>query len=119
MEDKATIQKRRAQHPACCDIYQDNDKVVLKMEMPGVDKNDLDIRIDGDHLIIDARKNIEWPRGKAHVQEIRDHDYHHEFTVDASIDRNKVDASIKNGIATLVLGVKEAEKPRKISVKAE
>lgn len=104
---------------SCCDISREQDRIALRMEMPGVAKESLDIRVDGDLLIIDGKKNIPAIQGKYHLREIRNGSYHHEFTIDDTIDRNKIDASIKNGIVLLVLGLKDSVKPRKITVNAE
>lgn len=119
MTDTKDLQTKRRTFPAACDIYEDNGKVICKMEMPGVDKNMLDIKVDGDRLIVNGKKITEQTKGEYLVREIRDGDYYHEFTIDDTIDRNKVDAVIKNGVVTLTLGVKESEKPRKINVIAE
>jgi HSP20 family protein len=115
MSDVKELQKERT-YPAACNIYQNPDSVTLYLEMPGVTKENLDIRIDKDLLIIDGKKEREVPDGKYMVHEIKSGNYHQEYTIDDTIDRNNVNASIKNGIVTLTLGVKESEKPRKIKV---
>lgn len=119
MADDKTKETVKRTYPACCDIYQDNSKVTVKMEMPGVSKDNLEIKVDGDFLIINGRKIIKHPKGEYRNREIRDGDYHHEFTIDDTIDRDKIDAVIKNGVVTLTLGIKESEKPRKINVVAK
>ena len=102
---------------ACCDVFDDSGKVYINLEMPGVSKENLSVKVEGDRLIIHgARKSSEGNDGKYIVREIREGDYHHEFTLDDTIDRNKIEASLKNGIALITLGVKESEKPRKISI---
>ena len=45
-------------YKACCDIYRDTDKVVLRLEMPGVSNKDLDVRVNEDQLIIRGTKNL-------------------------------------------------------------
>lgn len=102
--------------PAPCDIIHDNESVTLYMEMPGVTKENLDIRVDKDLLIIDGRKENMEMEGKYIVHEIKNSDFHQEYTIDDTIDRDHINAVIKNGIVTLSLGVKESEKPRKIKV---
>jgi HSP20 family protein len=108
--------EERKSFPVCTDIYRENDFVIVKMEMPGVAKEDLDIKVDNDKLIVDGLKKINYPKGEFRLKEIRDCDYHHEFNIDQTIDRNSINAEIKNGIVTLKLGIKESEKPRKIKV---
>jgi len=113
MEGKSKI------NPVRSDIYEENGTVIVNMEMPGVGKDDLSIRVDNDRLVIDGRKTVSQVKGNYRLREIRDGDYHMEYTIDHTIDRNKIDAAIKNGIVTLKLGIKESEKPRKITVTAK
>ncbi|MBN2617596.1 MAG: Hsp20/alpha crystallin family protein [Spirochaetales bacterium] len=98
------------------DIYVDKEKVELTLEMPGINKDNLDIKIDKDTLIIDAKRGIKEATGEYRIREIDDRDYHHEFTIDDTIDRDKVDAVANNGVVTITLGIKESKKPRKIEV---
>lgn len=104
---------------AYCDIYADKESVELTLEMPGVSKDNLDIKIDEGTLIIDASRNLEESEGVFRVREIDRRDYHHEFTIDDTINREKVSAVAKNGIVTVTLGVKESVKPRKIEVSGD
>jgi len=100
-----------------CDIYESNGKIHLRMDMPGVNKEDLDIRIDRDQLAIyGKRKTLNYDKGNFIVREIVDGDIYRSFTIDETIDRNKIDASIENGVLVLSLNLKESEKPRKIEV---
>lgn len=85
--------------------------------MPGVVKNNLDIQVDGNLLKIFAQKSVtQYKDANYLVREIRDADYRHEFTIDDTIDRSKIDAELKQGILILTLHIKESEKPRKIDV---
>lgn len=111
--------EERKTYPVCSDIYQDKKKVIVKMEMPGVTKENLDIKVDNDKLIVEGKKTVIHPKGEFIMREIRDGDYHHEFNIDQTIDRNNIDAEIKNGIVTLKLGIKESEQPKKIKVLAK
>lgn len=101
---------------AICDIYNDKDHIAIKLEMPGVPKENLDIKIEADSLIIDAKKNLSEVDGDYRLREIDSRDYHHEFTIDDTIDREKVNATANNGVVEITLGVKESVKPRKIEV---
>jgi len=115
MSDKAIETKPRT-YKANCDIYEDSGKVVLSMEMPGITKDTLDIKVDNDHLVIHGKRAQNGAAGNYIIREIRTGDYHNDFSLDDTIDRNKIEASVKNGIITVTLGIKESEKPRKITV---
>jgi len=117
MATKEAATTKRRQLAACSDIYEDKGNVILKMEMPGVNKENLDVKIDNDILIIHGKRN-ELHDDKANfiIREIRDGDYYQEYTIDNTIDRNKIDAALEKGVLTLTLTMKESEKPRKIQV---
>ena len=117
MSTKEVETKSRRNYPACCDIYEEKGNVILKMEMPGVSRDNLDVKIDGDILAIHGRKKMPHDENANFlVREIRDGDYYHEYTIDDTIDRNKINASLEKGILTLTLSIKESEKPRRINV---
>ena len=115
MSDQKELQETK-RFPAPCDIIHNSDSVTLFLEMPGVTKETLDIRVDKDLLIIDGHKENVETEGNYLIHEIKNSDYHQEYTIDDTIDRNNINAVIKNGIVTLSLGVKESEKPKKIKV---
>jgi len=114
---EVTTTTKRRQVLACSDIYEEKGNVILKMEMPGVTKENLDIKIDNDILIIHGKKNVlHAEKANFIIREIRDGDYYQEYTIDNTIDRNKIDAALEKGVLTLTLSLKESEKPRKIQV---
>jgi len=111
---------KRKTIPACCDIIEEDGKILLTLEMPGVNKDGLDINIEGDELSISGRRTMkEMPEGKYLTREIRDADFYQKYTIDNTIDRDKIDAALKNGILTVTLNLKESVKPRQITVKGE
>ncbi|MDX9800707.1 MAG: Hsp20/alpha crystallin family protein [Spirochaetia bacterium] len=104
-------------YKACCDIYEKNGQLYLELEMPGVSKENLEMKIENDMLYIHGKKNINNNNKDIFLlKEIRDGDYHHEYTIDNTIDRNKIEATLSKGVATIVMGIKESEKPRKIAI---
>ncbi len=113
-----TIETKPKTYKASCDIYEDSGKVVLSLEMPGVTKDSLDIKVDGDHLVVHGKRSNGAKGGDYLIREIRAGDYYNDYSLDDTIDRNKIEASVKNGMVTLTLGIKESEKPRKIQVTA-
>ena len=108
----------RVKRTACCDIFHGEDSIVLKLEMPGVSKDELDVRIDNQKLVISGKKEPDSSEGKYLVREIKAGNYYQEFIIDDTIDTGSVDASIKNGVVTLILNLKESVKPRKIQINA-
>ncbi len=98
-------------------ICERDGKIVLTLEMPGVAKNDVDVRIENDELRVSGRRTPVKSDGTLRMRERPRGDYYHSFTIDETIDRDSVSASMENGILTVSLALSEAVKPRKIEVK--
>ena len=109
-EEKKNVRRSR------CDIREENDKIVMRLEMPGVNKDGLEVHVEGDKLIIDGRRAEDTSKGVWMVREIRSGDFHMEYTIDKTIDRGAIEASLKQGVLMLTLGLSEEVKPRKIEV---
>ena len=106
----------RKHFKACCNIFEKNGQVFLELEMPGVSKENLEMKIENDILYIHGKKTANIEKGRFLLKEVRDGDFYHEFTLDNTIDRNKIEATLSKGVATIVMGIKESEKPRKIEI---
>ncbi len=99
-----------------CDIREETESIIMRLEMPGVNKSGLSVNVEGDKLIIDGKRIEDTKKGDWLVREIRPGDYHMEYTIDKTIDRESINASLNLGILTLTLGLSESVKPRKIEV---
>ena len=80
-----TTTKKRTITPVSS-IYGDSSNVVLRLEMPGVQKDDIDIRIDGDQLTISGRVPEETATGTWILRERRLGDYERSFTIDSTVE---------------------------------
>lgn len=114
--ERGTPETRRIR--SACTICEDDGKIVMRLEMPGVSKDNLDINIENNQLTIFGKRNTPETEGTYVVRERRDGDFYQVYTLDETVDRNKVEASMENGILYLTLHLKEAEKPKKIEVKS-
>jgi len=102
------------------DIIERNEDIVLIADMPGVDEKSVDIILEKNMLTIHGETTPEVPEGnRLAVSEYGIGDYQRVFTLSDEVDRNKIQASVKNGVLKLILPKAEAEKARKIEVKAE
>jgi HSP20 family protein len=89
---------------------------VIRAEMPGVEKDGLEITVDrGELIILGRRKPIE-VTGELIYREIRPHDFRRVYELAPSIDSTKITANIDQGILTVTLPKAETVKPRKIAV---
>ena len=97
-------------------ILETKDGYVLEAEMPGVNKDGLEITVENGELTIVGHRAAVENRGREMYRESRAFDYRRSFELDSSIDTAKITAKIDQGLLTLHLPKAEAVKPRKIAV---
>ncbi len=98
------------------DIYETSDLYSLKMEMPGIKKENLDIVLDENELRIVAKRGTNEETDNVKFSEYSDNDYYRAFKIGSDVDKNRVDANLDKGILTLKLYKSEAVKPKKIEI---
>jgi len=99
------------------DIYETPDQYTLKMEMPGVVKEKLDITLENNELEIRGETGKNESEGREmKYSEFTQYNYYRKYNVGDDIDRNGINATFENGVLTLVLQKHEAVKPKKIPV---
>ncbi|MEM9346041.1 MAG: Hsp20/alpha crystallin family protein [Planctomycetota bacterium] len=100
------------------DIHEDADGLTVSAELPGFDKDQIDISIDNGVLTIAAeRESTRKEDGTTHLHERRYTRVRRQFTLPTTVETTDVDAKLEDGILTLRLKKKEEVKPRKIRVK--
>jgi len=97
-------------------IMETKDGYVLEAEMPGVNKNGLEVLLEGNELTIVGRREHNVLNAEPVYRESRDRDFRRTFVLDPVIDTGKISAKMENGLLTLTLPKAEAVKPRKIAV---
>ncbi len=100
------------------DIYEEEDKFVIKAEVPDVDKKDIEITIEDNVLTIKGEKKFEREEKKENY--LRAERYYgafrRSFTLPATVDKEKVKASLDKGVLTIEIPKKEETKPKKIEI---
>jgi HSP20 family molecular chaperone IbpA len=99
------------------DIYENDDEILLHAEMPGVKKEDISVNIDNGSLTLSGLRTIARD-GANDWEEFGDVEFQRAFSVPQTIDVNKVQAELKDGILALHLPKSEAAKPRMVDIKA-
>ena len=97
-------------------ILETEDGYVLEAEMPGVNKDGLEVTVENRELTIIGRRAIAQSCGREVYRESPASDYRRTFELDPAIDTTKVSAKMEQGVLTLHLPKTEAVKPRKIVV---
>lgn len=100
------------------DIFETKDSLVMKVELPGVSKEDVKIDLDNQILTISGERKFE--------NEVKEEDYHRieraygqfqrSFTLPNKVDAERIEASYREGLLEVVLPKKEEAKPRQIEV---
>lgn len=114
--EKRTEEKNQTVQPAC-NISEENGEVRLSLEMPGVDKDGIEVSLEKNELIIQGRRSDAAPLGNFLIRERRRGDYRKRFIIDETIDREKIQAVVVDGVLTLTLATKESAKPKKIEIR--
>lgn len=97
-------------------IFENKDGYVLEAEMPGVNKDGLEITLEGNEMVIMGHRHLENPNGETVFRESQHADFRRVFELDPAIDTAKINARIDQGVLTLTLPKSEKVKPRKITV---
>jgi len=97
-------------------VTEISDGYTLEIEMPGVQKDGLEISVENNELAIIGRRLLPTVEGTLIHRESRPENFCRVFEIDPSIDANKISAKIDQGLVTLTLPKAEHVKPRKITV---
>ncbi len=102
------------------DVYEDAQKVALKLEVPGIRSEDLDIRVEGRTLTVRGERKFESEEKEENFHRIerRYGSFVRSFTLPATVDTESIDAQSADGVLTISLAKKPEAKPKQITVKA-
>jgi len=100
------------------DIYENGDSLVLKAELPGINPDEVEIRVEDNTLYLKGERKFE--------KEVKEQNYHRversygtftrSFSLPNSIDADKVAANFQDGVLTLTMPKKEEAKPKTIKI---
>lgn len=123
---KATLENQATAHPyetnsqeyvaPAVNIFETQDGYVLEAEMPGVNKDGLQITLEGNEISIVGKRKADRVAGEVLLSERHLADYRRVFELDPAIDTARIKANMNQGVLTLALPKSERVKPRKITV---
>ena len=113
--DNDSVQKEQFVTPSAS-VLEKGDGYLLQVEMPGVNKEGLEISIENNELTIIGRRSLPAVEGTLIHHESRRENYRRTFELDPSINSDKISAKVDQGVVTLTLPKAEHVRPRKISV---
>lgn len=98
-------------------LYDAGDHLEMKVEVPGVAKDDLSVKVQGNYLEISGFRKSDAPEDyTAHRIERAAKTFSRSFTLPVDVDTGKVEAQMANGLLTLTLRKLEAAKPKQITI---
>ena len=101
------------------DVFETADKIVVVADMPGVDETSVDITLENNVLTINGYVEPEQPQGLSLAYaEYQVGDYQRAFTLSNQIDRDGIEATVKDGVMRLHLPKITEAKVKKIAIKA-
>lgn len=114
----ADQEQQPAVRPAV-DVFEDETGITLLADMPGVPRDKLELKVEGDELLIEGSVQSSTPDGlEAVYAEVRIPRFRRSFTLSRELDSAKIDASLKDGVLTLRIPKQSHAQPRKIAVSA-
>ena len=100
------------------DIYEDAKKFVLKLEVPGIEQKDLDIRVENHTLTVKGERKFEAEEKEQNFHRIerRYGSFFRAFTLPSTVDTESVQANYTNGVLKLELAKKPEAQPKQIKI---
>ncbi|NOX34743.1 MAG: Hsp20/alpha crystallin family protein [Deltaproteobacteria bacterium] len=99
-------------------LYEDGDHFEVRAEVPGITKDNLNVKIQGNYLEISGTRAADSPDGfKVHRTERGSNTFSRSFTLPDDVDAEKAEAALKDGILYLMLPKTEAARPKQITIK--
>ena len=100
------------------DIYEDEHNITLKLEVPGIDERDIDVRIENTTLTVHGERKIEKEEKEENFRRIERQygSFTRSFTLPSSVDTGQVSANYDKGVLKISLAKKADAKPKQIKV---
>lgn len=116
----AASESRRRDEPALLppvDVIEDSTGITLYADMPGVPRDKLNLRVDGDQLAIEAEMALTTPEGlQPSYVEVNRSAYRRTFTLSKELDADKVSAELSHGVLRVRIPKADHAQPRRIAI---
>ena len=100
------------------DVYEDEHNVTLKIEVPGIDEKDIDVRIENNVLTVHGERKFEKEEKEENFRRVERQygSFTRTFTLPNTVDSEKVSANYEKGILKVTLPKRAEAKPKQIKV---
>ena len=99
------------------DVFENESSITLLADLPGVPRDQLHVRVDGDNLVLEANaatagpENLQLVYGEAQIPT-----YRRQFTLSRELDASRIEANLRDGVLRLTIPKAEEARPRRIQV---
>lgn len=104
------------------DVAETGDEIRVEVELPGLNPEDVEVRVENGVLTVSGEKRSEFEEGKEgssyHLIERRYGRFERSFTLPRTVNAEKVDARFSNGVLSIGMPKAETAKPRRIAIKS-
>ena len=100
------------------DVYEDEHQVILKIEVPGIDEKDIDVRVENNTLTVQGERKIEKEEKEENYRRVERQygSFTRTFTLPQTVDSEKVSANYEKGVLKITLPKRAEAKPKQIKV---
>jgi HSP20 family protein len=118
--DVATARADTAKQPHVVppvDVFENESSITLLADLPGVQRDQLHVRVDGDNLVLEATAatagpdNLQLVYGEAQIPT-----YRRQFTLSRELDASRIEAQLRDGVLRLTIPKAEEARPRRVQV---
>jgi len=101
------------------DIYEDEDKYVVSMDVPGMDEKDIEVKVQDGTLQIKGERKLEHEEKRDNYHRIERcyGSFMRTFSLPSNVDAGKAEAKLERGVLTITLPKREEAKPKPITIK--
>ena len=101
------------------DVYEDEHSVTLKIEVPGIEEKDIDIRVENSTLTVQGERRFDKEEKEENFRRVERHygSFTRSFTLPNTVDPENIDANYDKGILKIRLAKKAEAKPKQIKIK--
>jgi HSP20 family protein len=100
------------------DVYEDEHNITLKIEVPGIDEKDIDIRLENNTLTVHGERKFEKEEKEENYRRVESQygSFTRSFTLPTTVDAEKISANYDKGVLKIELAKKAEAKPKQIKV---
>ena len=100
------------------DVYEDEHNVTLKIEVPGIDEKDIDVRVENNTLSVHGERKFEKEEKEENYRRVERQygSFTRTFTLPSTVDHEKIEANYEKGVLKIQLAKKAEAKPKQIKI---